>query len=535
MKKLFYILFTFHISLLAVYTQPVSQELVRIHPSPISQYTQFQVTIGTPNTDVAHSIIQTADAGYAVAGYTWAGGFYAYIAKLDASLMLQWTRTFGGTGDDNISSIIQTIDGGYVAAGSSIFKLDANGTLQWCENISGESGSIIQTTDGGYAVAGSTNSFGAGQTDMFILKLNSAGILQWARTVGGTGWDYAYSIIQTTDGGYAVAGSTPFAGGLNIFAIKLNASGALVWAKTVGGPGDDEGYSIIQTIDGGCAVAGITRDLSADLLFYIVKLNSAGALQWTRKVGLRNNNIAHLIMQTTDGGYAVAGYASYIEGFPDWYIVKLDSTGTLEWSKVVGGGIEIGDEAYSIIKTVDGGYAVAGVKDSFEPAGDMYIVKYDSNWNTCNSNDSLVSSSSGTWGTLTTVTPIVTSPNGFITPRTPTMGSGGTATMICVTGIQPVSNKIPVSFKLYQNYPNPFNPVTKIKFDIPAVGVQYTEPLRLVIYDILGREVTVLVNKELKPGTYEVNWNADNNASGIYFYSLQTDGFFESKKMALIK
>jgi hypothetical protein len=204
-----------------IFAQPVTQEWIRRYPSQNSQYTQFQISIGGTGTDVAHSIIQTADGGYALAGYTWSfgGGSNAYIAKLDASCMLQWTRTLGGTGWDDISSIVQTTDGGYIAAGSSIFKLDANGTLQWCEDISGGSNSIIQTLDGGYAIAGNTNIFGAGQYDMFIVKLNSSGALQWARTVGGTGWEYAYSIIQTLDGGYAAVGSAPF-GGIIVYACS---------------------------------------------------------------------------------------------------------------------------------------------------------------------------------------------------------------------------------------------------------------------------------------------------------------------------
>ena len=415
-----------------------------------TQYTQFQVSIGGTETDVAHSIVQTTDGGYAVAGYTWSfgAGSNAYIIKLDASGMIQWTRTLGGTGWDDITSIVQTIDGGYIAAGSSIFKLDKNGTLQWCENISGESWSIIQTSDSGYTIAGKTNSFGIGDYDMFIVRLDSSGSLQWARTVGGIGYDFGSSIIQTIDGGYTLTGSyTVYGVGSYILVVKLNSSGTLEWAKTIG-EGYEEGYAIIQTIDGGYAVVGKADINTGRTPFYIVKLSGEGTLQWTSTISLRDGDIANSIIQTSDGGYAVAGYTRYIEGYPDWLIVKLDSMGMLDWSRVIIGGTEAGNEAFSIIKTIDGGYVVAGVKDSFEPAGDMYIVKYHSSWNTCSSNDSLVSSTSGTWGTISTVTPIVTSPSGFITPRTPTIGSGGIATIICVTGIQPVSNKVPVSFKL---------------------------------------------------------------------------------------
>ena len=101
-------------------------------------------------------------------------------------------------------------------------------------------------------------------------------------------------------------------------------------------------------------------------------------------------------------------------------------------------------------------------------------------------------------------------------------------------GIQPVSNEIPHKFELFQNYPNPFNPVTKIKFDIPA-GAQYIEPVQLIVFDILGREVITLVNEELNPGVYEVVWDGSNYSSGVYYYVLTAGGFKDVKKMVLVK
>jgi len=102
-------------------------------------------------------------------------------------------------------------------------------------------------------------------------------------------------------------------------------------------------------------------------------------------------------------------------------------------------------------------------------------------------------------------------------------------------GIQPISNEIPEKFALYQNYPNPFNPTTKIRFSIPPVGAQYIEPVQLKIYDILGREIAALVNEELKPGTYEIEFDGTGFSSGIYFYTITINNFFYSRKMVLIK
>ena len=101
-------------------------------------------------------------------------------------------------------------------------------------------------------------------------------------------------------------------------------------------------------------------------------------------------------------------------------------------------------------------------------------------------------------------------------------------------GIQPISTEVPEKFSLHQNYPNPFNPETKIRFEIPNVGT-VPRTVRLIIYDALGREISTLVNEQLKAGVYEVSWNAANYPSGVYFYKLETENFSESKKMILIK
>ena len=102
-------------------------------------------------------------------------------------------------------------------------------------------------------------------------------------------------------------------------------------------------------------------------------------------------------------------------------------------------------------------------------------------------------------------------------------------------GIQPISNEVPERFALYQNYPNPFNPTTKIHFSIPPVRAQYIEPVQLKIYDILGREIATLVNEQLQPGMYEVDWNAENYPSGVYFYILNAGNYKQTMKMVLLK
>jgi hypothetical protein len=228
------------------------------------------------------------------------------------------------------------------------------------------------------------------------------------------------------------------------------------------------------------------------------------------------------------------------------YIVKLNSSGMLQWSKTVGG--DTTDHAYSIIQTTDGGYAIAGYTNSFgAESNDMYIVKFDEGWNTCG-NTSSFASSSGTGGITTSPTPTVTSPTLTIASPSLMIGSGGTVTNICtIVGIKKPDGELPQEYKLEQNFPNPFNPSTNIKYQIARHGGSSTSFVTLKVYDILGREVATLVNEIQKPGVYEIKFpdnSLTNNQipSGIYFYRIEvidplgrTGNYSETKRMILLK
>ncbi len=166
----------------------------------------------------------------------------------------------------------------------------------FCKTISGPENewgnSLIQTSDGGYAIAGTTTSFGAGEPDVYVVKLDANGNLQWTRTIGGPASEIGNSLIQTSDGGYAITGKTESfgAGAVDVYVVKLDAKGNLQWTKTIGGENDDRGLSLIQTSDGGYAIAGYTESFGAggdDV--YVVKLDKNGdaccAVSQTSQVG----------------------------------------------------------------------------------------------------------------------------------------------------------------------------------------------------------------------------------------------------------
>ena len=365
----------------------------------------WQKTYGGRGWDVANSIQQTSDGGYIVAGSTTsfgAGRRDVYVIKLDENGNKIWEKTFGGSGDDWANSIQQTSDGGYIVAGGTtsfgageknvyIIKLDAYGNKIWEKTFggSGEAYSIQQTKDGGYIVAGWTEPFGAGgrnrKWNVYIIKLDENGNKIWEKTFGGRSHAEAYSIQQTTDGGYIVAGWTYSlgAGEKNVYIVKLNKNGNKVWEKTFGGWSNDVAYSIQQTKDGGYIVAGWTESFGAggrDV--YIIKLDEDGNKIWEKIYGGSGDDWANSIQQTSDGRYIVAGgTTSFGAGRRDVYVIKLDEYGNKIWEKTFGGWSD--DVAYSIQQTKDGGYIVAGWTESFGAGGsDVYIIKLDEDGNT---------------------------------------------------------------------------------------------------------------------------------------------------------
>jgi len=244
--------------------------------------------------------------------------------------------------------------------------------------------SVKQTSDGGYIVAGESYSYSHGSGDFAIYKLNSSGNKVWFKHYGGADYERALSIEQTSDGGYIVAGdvnSYSF-GAYDIGIYKLNSSGNKVWFKHYGGSANDYGNSIQQTSDGGYIVAGASASYSYGTYdFAIYKLNSSGSKVWFKHYGGNFTEEATSIQQTSDRGYIVAGKMySYSYGSSDFGIYKLDSNGNKVWFKHYGGTGE--DIACSIQQTSDGGYIVAGDTESYTYGSDDFaIYKLDSNGN----------------------------------------------------------------------------------------------------------------------------------------------------------
>ncbi len=303
-------------------------------------------TYGGTDYDYGYSVQQTSDSGYIIAGYTHSFGAVGddvYLIKTNASGDTLWTRTYGGTSYDWGFSVQQTSDDGYIVAGRTsedgdvyLIKTNAYGYALWTWAYGGTGcdygWSVQQTSDRGYIVAGLTLSFGAGQSDVYLIKTNAYGDTLWTRTYGGTSSDYGWSVQQTSDGGYVITGYTlsSGAGDYDVYLIKTNAAGDALWTRTYGGPGDDYGYSVQQTSDGGYVVAGCTRSFGAGTKdVYLIKTNASGDALWTRTYGGTDFDYGLSVQQTSDGGYIVAGITASFGRDYDVYLIKTDSLGSV--------------------------------------------------------------------------------------------------------------------------------------------------------------------------------------------------------------
>jgi hypothetical protein len=301
--------------------------------SGIPTNSEWNQKFGGERFDVAYSLIQTTDGGYALAGIT--ESFSAdneadcWLVKTDARGQVEWTKTFGEPAWATATSLIQTTDGGYALAGSVggdwkapkdiwLVKTDARGQTEWNQTYGGPedeyADALIQTADGGYALAGATKSYGTGDSDFWLVKTDTHGKAEWNQTYGGPEDEYAAALIQAVDGGYALTGGTESygAGGFDFWLVNTDTRGQVEWTKTFGGGGEGEvdevAYSLIQTTDGGYALAGGTESYGKGVSnCWLVKTDTRGQADWTKTLGGAGSETATSLIQTVDGGYALAG------------------------------------------------------------------------------------------------------------------------------------------------------------------------------------------------------------------------------------
>lgn len=396
---------------------------------------EWQNTIGGSNYEQLNEIAQTNDGGYILGGWSSSNisgdktednlGIADYwIVKTNSLGVIEWENTIGGASEDNLISLQQTSDGGYILGGYSlsdisadkaegmiggaidesdywIVKLDGLGNIEWENTIGGNyyDGliSVQQTLEGGYILGGISQSGISGDKteeslsstfDYWIVKVDLGGEIQWQNTIGTSSDDFLTSMQQTLDGGYILGGYTK--GGItgdktepnlgltdqnDYWVIKLDTIGNIEWQNTIGGNYDDNLQSVIQTLDSGYLIGGYSNsEISSDKTeqslggydYWIVKLDYAGNINWQNTIGGSDNDYLYDVDENFDNSYIVGGTSSSgISGDKnegntsgDYWIIKLHHTGTTEWQNTIGGNNY--DELRCVEKTNDGGYIISG-------------------------------------------------------------------------------------------------------------------------------------------------------------------------------
>ncbi|MEM8999101.1 MAG: hypothetical protein AAGB24_02470 [Bacteroidota bacterium] len=339
-----------------------------------------------------------------------------WLLKLDAEGNLQWLRTYGGSKDDQGQQAIQTSDGGYAITGYAmsddgdgsnnegfhdnwVLRLDSSGNILW-EKSFGFSGhdhsyDIVETADGGFFFSGFldvTSSNGEGSTgkgsglsahgvgEFWGTKVDGQGNLVWRKFFGGTNNDRSFGVVNAHDGGYVLIGASESndfdvsnpKGSYDFWVVKIDKNGNFLWERSFGGTGIDQSYDIARTKDGAYAIVGNTFSIDTDVSknngesdIWLIKISEAGELLWQKSYGGTGFDASHGISTAADGGFIISGNSKSFNGDAtqnfgenDFWLIKTDESGELEWQRSFGGtGL---DFAYDALEGADGSIILVG-------------------------------------------------------------------------------------------------------------------------------------------------------------------------------
>ncbi|QMU28785.1 T9SS type A sorting domain-containing protein [Adhaeribacter radiodurans] len=495
------------------------------------------------------SIIKTTDGGYLSGGYSASrvsgdksqvsqGKNDYWIVKSDQNGKKLWDKRYGGTSDDYLNRIIPTKDGGYLLAGSSLsgkggdktevnkgdrdywlVKIDKQGNKEWDKSYGG-SGSdelkkVLQLSTGEYILAGYSNSpvsgdktqASQGGDDYWLVKISSKGEKLWNQRYGGNLEEMLGGIVQTSDGGYLLGGSSwsgksgnkteGSRGKSDFWLVAVDKEGKQLWDKTYGGTGEDEAYSVGKAgttyflAGQSNSPAGLdkTRDSQGGLDYWLLKVTSTGEKVWDKRYGGEKDDELRASIPTQDGGYLLAGKSfsnksgnkrQDSQGSSDYWIVKADKEGQYEWSKTFGG--SGAEELRAVIQTQDGGFLLAGKSDSgvsgdrtqpSQGGSDYWLVK------------------------------VIPEANPIVAER---------ETMLVT---EPV---VETELSSLTVYPNPAQEQVTVRFTLPE-----TQAATVKVYDSQGRETAILFQGQAQANqTYQLQWQANNLLAGMYLLQLHS-------------
>jgi len=469
------------------------------------------------------------------------------------SQQLRFKYTYGGLNHDYGRSVKQTFDVGYIAAGSTnsfgngnmdmlLIKTDSMGAQKWAHTFGGtgvEWGySVQQTKDTGYVLAGYTNSFGAGGYDFYLVKTDSLGNVKWTKTYGGSDWDFAYSVEQTSDGGYIMAGGTysDTKGDEDMYLVKTDANGDTLWTRKYGGVKQDEARSVKQTSDLGYIITGFTKTASDTLgNVFLIKTDQNGDTLWTRVFGGSGTDFGNEVIENTSlASYIVVGGTNSSLPDLDFYLLRVDYSGNTVWEKVYKPSSGNADDvANAVTNAPNNTFAFVGYNFS-NSAGfnDIFFMKFDKD------GYYITATTHGTFQHEDGFSIQNTKDKGFIICGfTDSTGTGfGLPNLFLVKTDSMgytlkafavgVNDQLPLESNSSNVYPNPFNRSAKLVLTTPRSFNSRTSTLSISLFDVTGRNVTSqaeLSEITFNAGAIELSIARKDLAPGIYFMNIISD------------
>ena len=484
----------------------------------LSAQITFQKRYGWIGDDEGYSVQQSFDGGYISVGKSdnYTGYINIYLVKTNEYGDTLWTRTFNtGAGNTEGFSVEQTTDSGFIITGFTDFEIylirtDLNGDTLWTKVYIGfndEVGySIQQTFDGGFLIVGKTNTYGAGDDDVYLIKTNANGDSLWTKTYGGLSSDEGRYARQTADSGFIIVGSTnSFGNGANdIYIIRTNMNGDTLWTRAIGDSLKNYAYSVQQTLDGGFIICGNTGNISYST--YLLKIDSVGNISWSKTY----SGSAYSVLQTADSGYVFAGSNG------DALIVKTNLYGDTLWVRTFG---ELYGVRINFINlTSDRGFIMTGSKNVFDSMSyDVYLIKTDSNgYSSCSESNHSI-----------TVNAI---PFQVVTPPTITSKGGQAFTFSTQTRINdnrgsyviPLCNTVdvhqPISHSEFLVYPNPFHSKLTICSQKESV-----KDFFIVLQNMFGQSIFERKGKNLN-SCFKETFDMSSLSPGMYLLNISIDG-----------
>ncbi len=475
--------------------------------------TSWTQTFGLAASDeYGDAVLETNDGGFIMAGRIGqvsgqpdSGDVYISYTNADGALL--WSKRYGGDARENGALVVQTADNGYLLAATTfsfgagnsdfwVIKTDANGDSLWSRTYGGADAEtlndVVAIDDGGFLLLGTSRTFGPAFDDAWLVRLDSEGDTLWTKAIGGGARDNLRAVCQTANGGFAMVGrSFSFGdpGQPDVWVVHTDANGDTLWTRNYNGPhypwSSDDGNDIVHTADGGFAIIGSTNGLpnTTNSDIWLLKTDANGDTSWTATYGESLSEEMSSLVETADGGFLMAGFSSDDGSNQNAWLLRTSAFGDSLWIQKYGG--DQFDRASSIAATTDNGFIVSGFTSSFGSGG------YDA------------------WLLRITGEPSV--------------------------GIHNAPATLAEGIELAQNYPNPFNPSTSIQFSL-----RETAEIELRIYNMLGQQVRLAVSGRRPAGSHRFVWDGRDDGgqsvvSGIYFYRLATSDQVATRRMILLK